>query len=180
MPSPFSVRSAAVGVNFKIFPWPSTICIIYSDVIHFIKKGAIVDFKAFEKREVYRNCPRWPSQESTPFTRKETKSYVTILELKDHVRKEVKKLLNIQRKNGMDWRGVASRMGVEPSTIEKIEKDFKEDPTQKLFEEISDKKIMQLVQVLCKMDRQDVLNILCEEMCDNKPSAHSISSLKPF
>ena len=114
--------------------------------------------------------------------RKETKSNVrTILELKDHVREKVKKLLNVQTKDQRDWRGVASRMGVKPSTIEKIGKGFKEDPSEKLFEVISDKKIMQLVNVLYQMNLEDVLNILCEEMCDdNKPGTHSIRSLKPI
>ena len=50
-----------------------------------------------------------------------------------HFRKEVKELLNIQKPNRMDWRDVTARMDVRPSSIEKIEKDFKEDPTQKLF-----------------------------------------------
>ena len=68
----------------------------------------------------------------------------------------------------MDWRGVATRMNVKPSTIEKIEKYVKEDPTGKLFEEISDKKTKQLVQVLYQMDRHDVLNIFYEELCSDK------------
>ena len=68
----------------------------------------------------------------------------------------------------MDWRGVAARMDVKPSTIDKIENDFKEVRTGKLFEEIADKKIKQLLQVLFQMERHDVLNIFYEEMCGNK------------
>ena len=87
----------------------------------------------------------------------------TISKLKYHIREEVKELLNIQKQNRKDWRGVASRMDVKSSTIEKIEKDFKEDPTEKLLEEISDKKIIDLLKVLCEMNRHDVLNIFYEE-----------------
>ena len=96
------------------------------------------------------------------------KDHETISELKFCVREKVKKSLNVQKQNRMDWRGVALRMDVKPSTIEKIKKNFKEDPTQELFEEISDKKTKQLVQVLYQMDRHDVLNIFYEELCSNK------------
>ena len=63
----------------------------------------------------------------------------------------------------MDWRVVASRMDVKPSTIEKTGKYFKEDLTQKFLEEISDKKIMQLLQVSDQMDRRDVFGIVFEK-----------------
>ena len=96
------------------------------------------------------------------------KDHETVSNLKYHVREDIKDSLNIQKQNRMDWRGVASRMDVKPSTIEKIEKNFKEDPTGKLFEEISDKKMKQLIQVLYQMDRHDVLNIFYDEMCGNK------------
>ena len=110
-----------------------------------------------------------PPQGSVDYSRFEViarkiKDHDTISKLKYHVREKVKESLNIQKQNRKDWRGVASRMDVKPSTIEKIEKDFKEDPTQKLLEKISDKKIKQLLQVLYEMERHDVLNILYEEM----------------
>jgi transcriptional regulator with XRE-family HTH domain len=95
-------------------------------------------------------------------------TYDTISKLKYHVREEIKELLDTKKESRNDWRGVASRMNVKPSTIEKIEKEFKENPTQKLLEEISDKKTREFLQVLCRMDRHDVLNIFYEEMCTKK------------
>ena len=88
--------------------------------------------------------------------------------MKYYVREEIKELLNTKKENRKDWRGVASRFDVKPSAIEKIEKDFKENPTQKLLEEISDKKITKLLHVLYQVDRHDVLNIFYDDMCTKK------------
>ena len=114
-----------------------------------------------------------PRQGSVDFGRferilKGTKDHETISKLKYHVREDVKESLNMKKQNRNDWRGVASRMDVKPSIIENIEKKHKEDPTGKLFEEISDKKTKQLIQVLYQMDRHDVLNIFYDEMCGKK------------
>lgn len=76
-------------------------------------------------------------------------------------------MLNSRKENGRDWRGVASRMEVKTSTIEIIEEkdEFKKDPTEKLFSEISNEKITRLVQILYQMDRHDVLNIFYKDLC---------------
>jgi hypothetical protein len=71
------------------------------------------------------------------------------------------------KESGNDWRGVASRMGVKSLTIEKIKKDFKEDPTDKLFHELSNQKITKLLHVLYEMECQDVLNIFYDNFCIN-------------
>ena len=71
------------------------------------------------------------------------------------------------KESGNDWRGVASRMGVKSLTIEKIKKDFKEDPTDKLFQELSNQKITKLLHVLYEMECQDVLNIFYDNFCIN-------------
>ena len=74
---------------------------------------------------------------------------------------EVKKLLNLRKENRRDWREVAYKMKVTGSTIKKIEEkdEFKEDPTEKLFNEISYEKTRSLLQILYQMNRHDVLNI---------------------
>ena len=56
-------------------------------------------------------------------------------------------------------------MDVKAKTIEKIENDFKEDPTEKLLKEISNEKIIKLLQILYQMKRHDVLNIFYKEIC---------------
>ena len=58
-------------------------------------------------------------------------------------------------------------MEVKPSTIEIIEEkdEFKKDPTEKLFREISNEKITRLLQILYQMDRHDVLNIFYKDLC---------------
>jgi hypothetical protein len=68
-------------------------------------------------------------------------------------------------------------MDVKPSIIEKIEKDFKEDPTQQLLEEISEKKIKEFLQVLYRMERTDVLDIFYKEMCGDKSGSQAINHL---
>ena len=70
----------------------------------------------------------------------------------------------------MDWRNVASRMGVKPSIIQKFEKELEDptkdiDPSKRLFQEISAQKITKLLQVLYQMDRHDVLNVFHEDIC---------------
>ena len=74
---------------------------------------------------------------------------------------EVKELLNLTKENRRDWREVAYKMKVTGSTIKKIEEkdEFKEDPTGKLFNEISNEKTRSLLQILYQMNRHDVLNI---------------------
>ena len=74
---------------------------------------------------------------------------------------EVKELLNLTKENRRDWREVAYKMKVTGSTIKKIEEkeEFKENPTGKLFNEISNEKTRSLLQILYQMDRHDVLNI---------------------
>ena len=83
-----------------------------------------------------------------------------------HIRADVKELLNSRKESRQDWRGVASRMEVKPSTIEIIEEkeEFKKDPTEKLFSEISNEKITRLLQILYQMDRHDVLNIFYKDL----------------
>lgn len=56
-------------------------------------------------------------------------------------------------------------MGVKSSIIEKIERDFKDKPTDKLFKEISNQKVTEFLQVLYRLDRHDVLNIFFENLC---------------
>ncbi|CAB4036736.1 myeloid differentiation primary response 88, partial [Paramuricea clavata] len=96
-----------------------------------------------------------------------TKNYDKISDIPYHVREEVKDSLNTIKESRNDWRGVASRMGVESLTIEKIKKDFKEDPTHKVFEELSNHKITKLLQVLYEMECHDVLNIFYDNFCIN-------------
>ena len=83
-----------------------------------------------------------------------------------HIREDVKELLNSRKESRHDWRGVASRMEVKPSTIKIIEEkdEFKKDPTEKLFNEISNEKITRLLQILYQMDRHDVLNIFYKDL----------------
>ena len=80
----------------------------------------------------------------------------------------MKESLNVAKESRYDWRGVASRMGVKAPTIEKFAKDFKENPTDKLFQELSSKKTTELLQVLYQMDLHDVLNIFYDNMCIKK------------
>ena len=95
--------------------------------------------------------------------KKRTDDCETISELPYHIGEEVKELLNEKKENRRDWRGVASRMEVKTKTIEKIENDFKKDPTEKLFKEISNEKITKLLQILYQMERNDVLNVFYRE-----------------
>ena len=83
-----------------------------------------------------------------------------------HIREDVKESLNSRKENRGDWRGVASRMGVKPSTIKIIEEneEFKKDPTEKLFSEISNEKVTRLLQILYQMNRHDVLNIFYKDL----------------
>ena len=88
------------------------------------------------------------------------------------MRKNVKEALNETMDSGDDWRGVASRMGVRRKTIEKIEAEYKQDPTSdptdKIFSEMANKKITDLVQVLFQMDRHDVLNFFYNDISSTK------------
>ena len=83
----------------------------------------------------------------------------------------MKDSLNVTNERRDDWRGVAARMGIKATTIEKFAKDFKENPTDKLFQELSSKKTTELLQVLYQMDLHDVLNIFYDNMCINKPGS---------
>jgi transcriptional regulator with XRE-family HTH domain len=83
----------------------------------------------------------------------------------------VKDSLNVTKESRDDWRGVASRMGVKAPTIEKIARNYKENPTHKLFQELSSKKTTELLQVLYQMDLHDVLNIFYDKVCVTKPGS---------
>ncbi|CAB3981132.1 Hypothetical predicted protein [Paramuricea clavata] len=121
--------------------------------------------------------PRQGSVEHSRFEEilKRTKNYETISKVPYHIQEEVQDSLNVTNKSQDDWRGVAARMGVKAITIEKIARDFKENPTHKLFQELSSKKTTEFLQVLYQMDLQDVLNIFYDNMCITKPAKH----LKP-
>ncbi|XP_028402862.1 uncharacterized protein LOC114525659 [Dendronephthya gigantea] len=138
-----------------------------------------------ESHETVRRPPLLtiPRQGSVDFTRyedilKQTKRYNTISDIPYHIISEVHDLLNIKKENRMDWRNVASRMGVKPTIIEKFEKEIgnQEDenhkgPSQRLFKEISDQKITKLLQVLYQMNRHDVLNVFHDDMCEQSSTA---------